>query len=117
MALSQEHGYLRPNTIPLVEIIEENHKFDNMVDADTGKPIKRRQPCNDAKVRRRAYLTPSPRATLHCRGSRSFFPERVVPIDHFRCDTEKHLHEDAKSREYCDLTGTLTSLATRHWVS
>lgn len=32
----QEHGYLRSDMMPLVEIIKETHKCDDLVDPETG---------------------------------------------------------------------------------
>lgn len=55
----QEHGYLRSDMMPLVEIIKETHKCDDLVDPETGTPIKRKQRCNDGVVR-------SYRITLRC---------------------------------------------------
>ena len=53
----QKHGYLRPGMVPLVEIIKETHKCDDLVDPETGAPIKRKQRCNDGVVR--SYINAS----------------------------------------------------------
>lgn len=94
MKLLQEHGYIGPNTIPLVEIIKEKYKFDGMVDADTGEPIKRKQRCNDGKVRSYSVPDPSTKRDVTLQDITGRFPDRDVLVDYFRCDLGKY-HYDA----------------------
>lgn len=96
LKLLQEHGYLRSSTIPLVEIIKENHKFDNMVDAGTGEPIKRRKQCNDGKVRSYGIPDPSTERDVTLQEVADRFPERDVLVDYFRCDLGKYRYDAGK---------------------
>ncbi len=98
LRLLQEHGYLRPSTIPLVEIIRESYKFDNMVDADTGEPVKRKRRCNDGKVRSYGVPDPSTKRNVTLQEVAERFPGRDVLVDYFRCDLGKY-HYDASKIE------------------
>ena len=90
----QEHGYLRSDMMPLVEIIKETHKCDDLVDPETGAPIKRKQRCNDGVVRSYRITDQSTEHDVTLQGIADLFPERDVLVDYFRCDLGKY-HYDA----------------------
>lgn len=90
----QKHGYLRPGMVPLVEIIKETHKYDDLVDPETGAPIKRKQRCNDGVVRSYRITDQSTERDVTLQGIADLFPERDVLVDYFRCDLGKY-HYDA----------------------
>ena len=90
----QKHGYLRSDMMPLVEIIKETHKCDDLVDPETGAPIKRKQRCNDGVVRSYRITDQSTERDVTLQGIADLFPERDVLVDYFRCDLGKY-HYDA----------------------
>lgn len=96
LKLLQEHGYLRPNTIPLIEIIKESYKFDKTVDADTGEPVKCKRLCNDGKVRSYGVPDPSTKRDVTLKEISERFPGRDVLVDYFRCDLSKYRYDAGK---------------------
>lgn len=90
----QEHGYLRPDMMPLVEIIKETHKCDDLVDPETGAPIKRKQRCNDGVVRSYRITDQSTERDVTLQIVSDLFSARDVLVDYFRCDLGKY-HYDA----------------------
>ena len=90
----QKHGYLRLGMVPLVEIIKETYKYDDLVDSETGVPIKRKQRCNDGVVRSYRITDQSTEHDVTLQGIADLFPERDVLVDYSRCDLGKY-HYDA----------------------
>lgn len=92
----QKHGYLRPNMLPLVEIIKETHKCDDSFDPETGKPVKRKQRCEDGTVREYRIPDPSTEHDVTLQGIADLFPERDVLVDYFRCDLSRYRYNAGK---------------------
>lgn len=92
----QEHGYLRSDMMPLVEIIKETHKCDDLVDPETGAPIKRKQRCNDGVVRSYRITDQSTEHDVTLQGIADLFPERDVLVDYFRCDLSRYRYNAGK---------------------
>lgn len=90
----QEHGYLRTDMVPLVEIIKETRKCDDLVDPNTGELVKRKQLCSDGIVR--SYRIPDRRTErdVTLQMVSDLFPGRDVLVDYFRCDLGRY-HYDA----------------------
>ena len=92
----QKHGYLRPGMVPLVEIIKETYKYDDLVDPETGKPMKRKRPCGNGTVRECRIPDPSTEHDVTLQGIADLFPERDVPVDYFRCDLSRYRYNAGK---------------------
>lgn len=92
----QKHGYLRPGMVPLVEIIKETYKYDDLVDPETGAPIKRKQRCNDGVVRSYRITDQSTEHDVTLQGIADLFPERDVLVDYFRCDLSRYRYNAGK---------------------
>lgn len=92
----QEHGYLRSDMVPLVEIIKETHKCDYLVDPETGIPMKRKQRCGNGAVREYRIPDPSTEHDVTLQGIADLFPKRDVLIDYFRCDLSRYRYNAGK---------------------
>lgn len=94
----QEHDYLKPNMLPLVEIIKETYEYDKLMDNDTGKPLKEPRICKDGRTRHYDMLDLNTKRDITLRKITEYFPERDVLIDYFRCDLRRY-HYDASKIE------------------
>lgn len=92
----QEHGYLRSDMVPLVEIIKETHKCDYLVDPETGIPMRRKQRCRNGAVRKCRIPDPSTEHDVTLQGIADLFPERDVLIDYFRCELSRYRYNAGK---------------------
>ena len=92
----QEHDYLKPNMLPLVEIIKETYEYDKLMDNDTGKPLKEPRICKDGRTRHYDMLDLNTKRDITLRKITEYFPERDVLIDYFRCDLRRYHYEASK---------------------
>lgn len=103
----QEHDYLKPDMVPLVEIIKENYECDKLIDSNTGKPFKEPRRCKDGRTRNYGISDPSTKRDITLRKITEHFPERDVLIDYFRCDLRKYSYEASKIELVLELNRNL----------
>lgn len=103
----QEHGYLKPDMIPLVEIIKENYECDKLIDSNTGEPFKEPRRCKDGRIRNYGISDPNTKRDITLRKITEHFPERDVLIDYFRCDLRKYNYEASKIELVLELNRNL----------
>lgn len=92
----QSAGLLRPDILPLVEIIHEKYEYDKLRDPITGKYITEKRLCNDDKIRNYKIDDPSSKRDITLQSICNLFPNRTVLVDYFRFEHSKYKFDPSK---------------------
>ncbi|HIW75925.1 hypothetical protein [Gordonibacter sp.] len=106
----EKAGCLQNGLMPLVEIIQENFAYDNLIDPETGEFVKEDRPIksgeNKGKTRSFKIKDPSTKRNVTLEKIEEHFQSGHIFVDYFRCDAHKYNETTFKK---CPLVLTLNT--------